>query len=376
MTRSELAGPPVRRRCPEPTQCCAPDALDRCERFLDQSVRDEQQRRGLRMRCVVRELEAGVRGPQAVMQRIDEVALPRDRPDMPAAAMQIDLEVARELVRRWRRARTRSVATPVGHGEAIVGVTPRDAITRLPLRRRTGRRFRQSRCLHVPTLQATALRGKHRMRVFLTSATGYVGAAVAARLQARGHTVAALARSTASAERLLAAAIRPVPGNLARAETYRDETERADAVVHTAFEYSADGAENVDLDMQATRTLLRARRLIYTSNAYRPRIAVERMLGPSAAAIRVGMVYGACGGGTIASLFAAAQYNAHLPYLRDAANNRWSLIYLGDLAALYERLVETKAAGVFNGCRRTTSQRASHAGARRCREWRFCIASR
>lgn len=187
------------------------------------------------------------------------------------------------------------------------------------------------------------------MRVFLTSATGYVGAAVAARLQARGHTVAALARSTASAERLLAAGIRPVPGNLARAETYRGETERADAVVHTAFEYSADGAENVDLDMQATRTLMRARRLIYTSNAYRPRIAVERMLGPSAAAIRVGMVYGACGGGTIASLFAAAQYNAHLPYRRDAANNRWSLIYLGDLAALYERLVETKAAGVFNG---------------------------
>lgn len=208
------------------------------------------------------------------------------------------------------------------------------------------------------------------MRVFLTSATGYVGAAVATRLQARGHAVAALARSSASEQRLRSSGIRPVPGNLARGETYGDEIESADAVVHAAFEYSADGAENLDLDMRATRTLLRARRLIYTSNAYRPRIEVERMLGPSAAAIRVGMVYGGCGGGTIASLFAAAQRNAHLPYLRDVANNRWSLIYLDDLAALYARLVETNAAGVFNGVdgqplsvRRTLERAATVCGA-------------
>lgn len=189
------------------------------------------------------------------------------------------------------------------------------------------------------------------MHVFLTSATGYVGAAVAARLQARGHTVAALARSASSEERLRSVGIRPVPGNLARAETYCDEAASADAVAHTAFEYSADGAENLDLDLQATRTLLRARRLIYTSNAYRPRIEVEQMLAsaPSAAAIRVGMVYGGYGGGTIASLFAAARRSGHLPYLRDAANNRWSLIHLDDLAGLYARLVETPATGVLNG---------------------------
>jgi nucleoside-diphosphate-sugar epimerase len=189
------------------------------------------------------------------------------------------------------------------------------------------------------------------MQVFLTSATGYVGAAVAARLQVRGHSVAALARSAASEERLQSVGIRPVPGNLARPETYRDEAASADAVAHTAFEYSADGAENLDLDLQATRALLRARRLIYTSNAYRPRIEVERLLASatSAAAIRVGMVYGGYGGGTIASLFATARRSGHLPYLRDAANNRWSLIHLDDLARLYARLLETNATGVFNG---------------------------
>jgi hypothetical protein len=36
------------------------------------------------------------------MQRIDEVTTPRDRPDVPAVAMQVDLEVAREFVRRRR----------------------------------------------------------------------------------------------------------------------------------------------------------------------------------------------------------------------------------------------------------------------------------
>jgi nucleoside-diphosphate-sugar epimerase len=187
------------------------------------------------------------------------------------------------------------------------------------------------------------------MRVFLTSATGYVGAAVATCLQARGHGVAALARSAGSEQRLRSRDIRPVPGSLARTETYADEVENADAVVHTAFEYSAEGAENLDLDLRSTQWLLRARRLIYTSNAYRPRIAVERMLGPSAAAIRVGMVYGGRGGGTVSSLFATARRCGHLPYLREFANNRWSLIYLDDLAALYARLVETTAAGVFNG---------------------------
>jgi nucleoside-diphosphate-sugar epimerase len=209
------------------------------------------------------------------------------------------------------------------------------------------------------------------MRVFLTSATGYVGAAVANRLQSRGHVVAALARSADSEQRLRFRGVRPVPGNLARADTYEHEVESADAVVHTAFEYSADGAENLELDLQATRTLLRARRLIYTSNAWRPRIAVERLLGSSNAAIRVGMVYGGCGGGTIASLFAAALGKTHLPYLRDAADNRWSLIYRDDLAALYARLVETTAAGVFYGVdgqplsvRRTLERVAAVSGVR------------
>ncbi|HEY7638260.1 MAG TPA: NAD-dependent epimerase/dehydratase family protein [Steroidobacteraceae bacterium] len=192
------------------------------------------------------------------------------------------------------------------------------------------------------------------MHVFLTSATGYVGAAVAARLQARGHSVAALARSPDSEERLRAGGIRAVPGDLARADTYRDEAASAEVTVHTAFEYSADGAENLELDRYATRVLVRAGRLLYTSNGYWPlprREAEHAVLGKASArnaVVRLGMVYGGQGGGTIASLFAAARRSARLPYLRAAAENRWSLIHRDDLAALYVSLVETPVSGMFD----------------------------
>lgn len=189
------------------------------------------------------------------------------------------------------------------------------------------------------------------MQIFITSATGYVGAAVAARLRALGHSVSALARTSSSEQRLQTAGIRALPGDLARAESYRDATTRADVIVHTAFEYSPDGAENLELDRQSTRALLRGRRLIYTSNAYRPRFETERaVLGAGAAntVLRLGMVYGGRGGGTIASLFDSARRSRQLPYLRQAAGNRWSLIHLDDLAELYARIVGSAVSGLFD----------------------------
>jgi len=189
------------------------------------------------------------------------------------------------------------------------------------------------------------------MQIFITSATGYVGAAVAARLRAHGHSVMALARTSSSEQRLRAAGIQAVPGDLAQADSYRDATASADVVVHTAFEYSPDGAENLALDLQATRALLRGRRLIYTSNAYRPRLETEREVlggGSANSALRLGMVYGGRGGGTITSLFDSARRSGQLAYLQRAAGNHWSLIHLDDLAALYARIVESPASDLFD----------------------------
>ena len=189
------------------------------------------------------------------------------------------------------------------------------------------------------------------MHIFITSATGYVGAAVAACLRAHGHTITALARTPSSQQRLRTARIQVVRGDLARTDSYRDAVESADVIVHTAFEYSPEGAENLELDQQATRALSRGRRLIYTSNGYRPRFETERSVlasGTSHSVLRLGMVYGRTGGGTIASLFGSAHRSRQLPYLADAAENRWSLIHLDDLAELYAHIVATPAAGVFD----------------------------
>ena len=181
------------------------------------------------------------------------------------------------------------------------------------------------------------------MNIFLTSATGYVGAAVAQCLRGRGHAVVALARSARTGEHLRRNGVQAVPGDLARAESYRAEVERADVVVHTAFEYSADGAENLELDIAATRTLLSARRVIYTSNAYLPGVGTERLAETtvlsgrlrrletermvlaspaSNAVIRLGMVYGGHGGGTIAALFACARGGGRLTCPADVVSNR------------------------------------------------------
>jgi nucleoside-diphosphate-sugar epimerase len=189
------------------------------------------------------------------------------------------------------------------------------------------------------------------MQIFITSATGYVGAAVAACLRRHGHSMTALARTPVSEKRLRTAGIEFVRGDLARADTYQAAAENADVIVHTAFEYSADGAENLELDRQATRALSLGRRLIYTSNGYRPRLETERSVLAAAttnSVLRLGMVYGRTGGGTIASLFGSAHRSRQLPYLAAAAENRWSLIHLDDLAELYAHIVATPAGGVFD----------------------------
>jgi nucleoside-diphosphate-sugar epimerase len=52
------------------------------------------------------------------------------------------------------------------------------------------------------------------MRVLVLGATGFIGGGVAARLKAAGHEVSGLARNAASAEKLSAAGIGPVEGDL------------------------------------------------------------------------------------------------------------------------------------------------------------------
>ncbi len=73
------------------------------------------------------------------------------------------------------------------------------------------------------------------MKVFLTGATGYVGAAVAAKLQAAGHTVVGVARNEAGAATLRNRNVEPYLGDLKAPQGLIQGVQAADGVIHTAF---------------------------------------------------------------------------------------------------------------------------------------------
>lgn len=215
------------------------------------------------------------------------------------------------------------------------------------------------------------------MRVFLTGATGHIGGAVAEALVGAGHTLTALVRNADAAARVAALGASPLVANLREPESYRAAAADADVLVHTAFEYTKDGAEVHSTDRAAVAAMLEAAhdsgaegQVVYTSSAYllgglpgpvdedvdtagapassQWRLAIERdVLGAGGAVVRPGLVYGGRGG-TMPFIFGPAVEHGAVEYPGDG-RNRWTLVYLRDLAALYLMIVERGASGIFHG---------------------------
>ncbi|HET9454126.1 MAG TPA: NAD-dependent epimerase/dehydratase family protein [Gemmatimonadaceae bacterium] len=211
------------------------------------------------------------------------------------------------------------------------------------------------------------------LRIFLTGATGFIGAAVARALMIRGHEVTGLVRP-ASLHRLPHRVI-PWPGDLRHPDTWLDAAADADVVVHAGYEYDAAGREVPEADVAAVdvmrQLLARGCHAVYTSNAFllddvacvgmtedrplpdalverQPRLGRERAIcDAGGAAVRVGIVYGGRGGTMAMLLDALAAGEAFDPL--KALGNHWSLIHLEDLAMLYCMIVERRACGVFHG---------------------------
>jgi nucleoside-diphosphate-sugar epimerase len=223
------------------------------------------------------------------------------------------------------------------------------------------------------------------MRLFLTGATGYIGAAVLDALVRGGHEVTALVRDQQKARRVARRGARPVVGNLAEPDSYRTVAEAQDGYVHAAFD--AVSGRGPAVDRMAVETLIDAARrpltadapaaasrlIVYTSGvwvlgrtaepatetapvnpieivAWRP--AIERMVAEAAGGrlrtivVRPGVVYGG-GDGIVSDLFKAAS-NGLVRVVGDG-NNRWPLVYDRDLADLYARLVAREdASGVYH----------------------------
>ncbi|MBA3578373.1 MAG: NAD-dependent epimerase/dehydratase family protein [Gemmatimonadaceae bacterium] len=222
------------------------------------------------------------------------------------------------------------------------------------------------------------------LRIFMTGATGHVGRAVAEALRDAGHSLTALVRTPQGANEITALGGTPILGTLGDPGTFAATAAGHDALIHTAFEYDASGAESRSTDQIATRALLdvasrssTVAQVIYTSSAYllgdlgeAPvdedidmamtsaaggwRLDLEKEVlarsagaGFSGAVVRPGLVYGGRGG-TMPQWFGDAGRDRLVQYY-GAGTNRWTLIYRRDLAALYWRLAESGMGGTFHG---------------------------
>ena len=211
------------------------------------------------------------------------------------------------------------------------------------------------------------------MQVFITGATGYIGFAVSTALRRHGHRVRGLARNAAKAGRLARHEIEPVIGDLADPKSYADVAAQCSVLIHTAFDYSAEG---VAKDKLAIETLLEAGRrgaqpktLIFTSGAWvygdtgdhmvdettpldpiklvawRPaqEQLVLRASGVRGLVIRAGCVYGGAGGLT------APWFAKPGEAVVGDGRNRWTMVHVDDLADAYVRAAESGLTGeIFN----------------------------
>jgi dihydroflavonol-4-reductase len=112
------------------------------------------------------------------------------------------------------------------------------------------------------------------MRLFITGATGFVGAHVARMAAAQGAELRLLARASSDVSRLPAGAD-VVVGDLREPEKFASALAGCDAVIHVAADYRLwvpDPAEMYKANVEGTRTLLRmareagVRRVVYTSS--------------------------------------------------------------------------------------------------------------
>ena len=112
------------------------------------------------------------------------------------------------------------------------------------------------------------------MRLFITGATGFVGAHVAQLAEAQGAELRLLARATSNTSRLPKGAD-VVVGDLRSPEGFAAALRGCDAVIHVAADYRLwvpDPAEMYKANVEGTRELLRlareagVRRVVYTSS--------------------------------------------------------------------------------------------------------------
>ncbi len=216
------------------------------------------------------------------------------------------------------------------------------------------------------------------MRVFLTGASGFIGAGIGRALIAAGHEVLGLARSECSADRLRAAGIKPLGGDLSDPQALAAGAASTDATIHAGFPRDAydqlDQAIRIDTGaIQTLRNVLvgTSKRLVYTSGIgvvgdtegkavtedeplhTPPGLTWRRELELAALefggiAIRPAFVYGGGGGAILVTLIRDAVARGYACYA-EPGTNAWPNVHVDDLGRGYVQALEkAPPASVFN----------------------------
>lgn len=204
------------------------------------------------------------------------------------------------------------------------------------------------------------------MRIFLTGATGYLGSAIAARLQEDGHDILGLARTREAAALLHSRNIHPVPGSLDDLDVLTSAARDADAVVQAAFQLGSDVDLSVKAERRSVEALLAGLRgtnkpLLFTSGAavlgdtgtrvftedtsiaphpFRGRYETEQVVlqerGVRGIVLRPPNVYGATNGkGLLSLLSAVGDSLGAVPFAKGTGDHLWTFVHLDDLSDLF-----------------------------------------
>ncbi|CAO3426279.1 SDR family oxidoreductase [Azospirillum endophyticum] len=214
------------------------------------------------------------------------------------------------------------------------------------------------------------------MRIFLTGATGFIGRAVLGELLQAGHGVIGMTRSEDGARALEAAGAEAHLATLEDLPSIRSGAEKADAVIHTAFDHDFSRfVENCEKDRRVIGALGEVlkgseRPLLITSGTGmggaghgrlasedvfddshpNPRIASERAgnalleAGVNVAVMRLPQVHDTERQGLITPLIAIFREKGVAAYVGEGSN-RWSAGHLSDVARLYRLAIEAAEPG-------------------------------
>lgn len=211
------------------------------------------------------------------------------------------------------------------------------------------------------------------MRIFITSASGWIGSAVTRELLAAGHEVVGLARSDASAAAVTALGAEVRRGDLTDLDSLRAAAEGADGIIHTAFIHDFSAHEDAaavdfaavslfgDLLEGTDKPLVIASGVLGAvtvetdrpdpATAWSPRLTTEAMLlgfaerGIRSASVRLApTVHGDGDHGFMSVLVGIDRDKGTAGYIGDGTST-WPAVHVLDAAHLFRLAIEKAPAG-------------------------------